>query len=100
MLKMIDFLKYRIPIRVKLTLWYVLLFAATFIVFAVYLIFRFQYSLRSAIDSSLQITVSNTIASLDKEDYRDTNLLTFNLSGGSQVGNPNFYIGRAHISTP
>src|SRR3990170_2380425 len=90
MLKMIDFLKYRIPIRVRLTLWYVLLFAATFIVFAVYLIFRFQYSLRSAIDSSLQITVSNTIASLDKEDYRDTNLLTFNLSGGSQVGNPNF----------
>jgi len=90
MLKMIDFLKYRIPIRVKLTLWYVLLLAATFIVFAVYLIFRFQYSLRSAIDSSLQITVSNTIASLDKEDYRDTNLLTFNLSGGSQVGNPNF----------
>ena len=87
---MIDFLQYRIPIRVRLTLWYVLLFTVTFTVFAAYLIFRFQYSLRSAIDASLQITVSNTIASLDKEDYRDTNRLTFNLAGQSQVGTPGF----------
>jgi len=87
---MIDFLQYRIPIRVRLTLWYVLLLAATFTVFAVYLIFRFQYSLRSAIDASLQITVSNTIASLDNEDYGDTNRLTFNLNGQSQVGSPGF----------
>ena len=87
---MIDLLPYRIPIRVRLTLWYVLLLAVTFTVFAVYLIFRFQYSLRSAIDASLQITVSNTIASLDKEDYRDTKRLTFNLTGQSQVGNPDF----------
>lgn len=87
---MIDSLKYRIPLRVKLTLWYVLLLAATFTVFAVYLIFRFQYSLRSAIDASLQITVANTIASLDKEDYRETNSLTFDLTGGSQVGTPDF----------
>jgi heavy metal sensor kinase len=78
------------PIRLKLTLWYVLLLAATFTVFAVYLIFRFQHSLRSAIDASLQITVSNTIASLDKEDYHDTNRLTFNLTGPLQTGNPNF----------
>jgi heavy metal sensor kinase len=87
---MIDLLNYRIPIRVKLTLWYVLLLAATFTVFAIYLIFRFQYSLRSAIDASLQITVSNTIASLDKEDYPETNKLTFNLAGESQVETPGF----------
>ena len=87
---MIDFLQYRIPIRMRLTLWYVLLFAATFTVFAVYLIFRFQYSLRSAVDASLQITVSNTIASLDNEDYGDTNRLTFNLNGQSQAGSPGF----------
>ena len=87
---MINFLQHRIPIRVRLTLWYVLLLAVTFIVFAVYLIFRFQYSLRSAMDASLQITVSNTIASLDMEDYRDTNRLTLNLARQSQVGNPNF----------
>jgi len=83
-------LNYRMPIRLKLTLWYVLLLAATFTVFAIYLIFRFQHSLRSAIDSSLQITVSNTIASLDMEDYPQTNKLTFNLAGGSQVGTPGF----------
>lgn len=87
---MIDFLKYRIPIRVKLTLWYVLLLAFTFTVFAFYLIFRFQHSLRNTIDASLQIAVSNTIASLDMEDYRDTNRLTLNPGGQSQVPNPNF----------
>ena len=87
---MIDSLTYRIPIRVRLTIWYVLLLAVTFIVFAVYLSFRFQYSLRSAIDASLQITVDNTIASLDQEDYRETNRLTFDLTGGSQVGTPDF----------
>jgi heavy metal sensor kinase len=41
-------------------------------------------------DASLQITVSNTIASLDKEDYPETNKLTFNLAGESQVGTPGF----------
>jgi heavy metal sensor kinase len=87
---MIDQLKYRIPIRVRLTLWYVLLFAFTFTVFAVYLIFRFQYTLRSTIDTSLQITVSNTIASLDKEDYIDTGRLTLSTAGESQAGNTNF----------
>ena len=87
---MIDFLRYRIPIRVRLTLWYVLLLAVTFIVFAVYLLLRFQSSLRNAVDSSLQLTVSNTIASLDKEDLAETNRLTFNRTEPSQVRNPNF----------
>lgn len=90
MLTMNDFLRHRIPIRVRLTLWYVLLLAATFIVFAIYLIFRFQYSLRSGIDASLQITVSNTIASLDQEDFQETQRLAFNLTGQSQNGNPEF----------
>lgn len=87
---MIDFLKYRIPVRVRLTLWYVILFAVTFIVFSVYLLFRFQRSLRNTVDSSLQITVSNTIASFDMEDYTETNRLTFNSAGQVQVRNPNF----------
>ena len=87
---MIDVLKYGIPIRVRLTLWYVLLLATTFILFAVYLIFRFQHSLRSAVDDSLQITVSNMIASLDQEDVDDRDRLTFNNTGQSQVRNPNF----------
>lgn len=87
---MIDFLKYRVPVRVRLTLWYVLLFAATFIVFSVYLLIRFQSSLRNAVDSSLQITVSNTIASFDIEDYIETNRLAFNPDGPSPVENPDF----------
>lgn len=87
---MIDFLKYRVPIRVKLTLWYVLLLAVTFILFAVYLILRFQHSLMSTIDTSLQITVSKTIATLDLEDYHELNSLTFHVTEQSQDGNPGF----------
>lgn len=85
-----SLLKYQVPIRLKLTLWYVLLFAATFIILAVYLIIRFQSSLRSTIDVSLQNTVSNTIATLDTEDYLELKRLTFNLARGSQSANPNF----------
>ncbi|HKY54575.1 MAG TPA: hypothetical protein VJM08_09730, partial [Anaerolineales bacterium] len=87
---MIDVLKYGIPIRVRLTLWYVLLLAVTFIIFAVYLVFRFQHSLRSAVDTSLQIAVSNTIASFDQEDVDERDRLTINRTGQSQVRNPNF----------
>ena len=89
---MIDFLKYRVPIRVRMTLWYVLLLAATFILFGVYLLFRFQNSLRSAIDGSLQVTVSHTVASFEMEDYIDANKLTLNLTEQPDVGNPEFAI--------
>jgi heavy metal sensor kinase len=54
------------------------------------LLLRFQDSLRDTIDSSLQIAVSNTVASLDVEDYLDTNRLTFNQTDPSQVGTPDF----------
>jgi heavy metal sensor kinase len=87
---MIDVLKQGIPIRVRLTLWYVLLLAVTFIIFAVYLVFRFQNSLRSAVDASLQITVSNTIASIDQEDIDDGDRLRFSDTGPPQVRNSSF----------
>ena len=87
---MVNFLQYGIPIRVRLTLWYVLLLAATFIIFAIYLIFRIQHSLRSAVDDSLQITVFNTIAAFDQEDVDDKERLTINRTGQSLVRNPNF----------
>jgi len=89
---MIDFLKYRVPIRVRMTLWYVLLLAATFTLFGVYLLFRFQNSLRSAIDGSLQVTVSHTVASFEMEDYIDANKLTLNLTEQPDAGNPEFAI--------
>ncbi len=86
---MIDILKYGIPIRVRLTLWYVFLLAVTFIIFSVYLIFRFQDSLVTAVDNSLQITVSHTIAALDKEDLADRDRVTLTRSG-PEVIDPNF----------
>jgi heavy metal sensor kinase len=89
---MIDILKSGIPIRVRLTLWYVLLLAATFIIFAVYLIFRFQHSLQSAVDDSLQITVTHLIASFDQEDIDDREQLTFNRDGPTPVRSPNFVV--------
>lgn len=67
-----------------------LLLAITFIVFSFYLIFRFQYSLQSAIDSSLQITVSKTISAFDEEDYIETGRLTFEQEGLLQVDSPDF----------
>ena len=87
---MIDILKYGIPIRVRLTLWYVFLLAVTFIIFSVYLIFRFQDSLVTAVDNSLQITVSHTIASFDQEDVDERDRLTISRSEPSQGLNPNF----------
>ena len=48
----------QIPIRLRLTVWYVLLMAITFTAFGVFLYARFQSSLVNALDASLQITVS------------------------------------------
>src|SRR5688572_14227416 len=87
---MIDALKYGIPIRVRLTLWYVFLLAVTFIIFSVYLIFRFQDSLVTAVDNSLQITVSHTIVSFDQEDVDERDRLTISRSEPPQGLNPNF----------
>lgn len=72
-----DQLPGRLPIRLRLTLWYVLLLGITFTAFSVYLTLRFQSSLQDAIDLSLQITVSKTIAALDDEDFIETGRLTF-----------------------
>lgn len=67
----------KLPIRLRLTLWYVLLLGITFSAFAFYLINRFEHSLKQTIDSSLEITVSKTISSFDEEDFYETNKLTF-----------------------
>jgi heavy metal sensor kinase len=87
---MIDILKFGVPIRVRLTLWYVFLLAVTFVIFSVYLIFRFQDSLVTAVDNSLQITVSHTIASFDQEDVDERDRLTIRRSEQSLGMDPNF----------
>ena len=83
---MIESLRHRIPIRVKLTLWYVLLLAFTFTLFSVYLLTRFEKSLRSALDASLQDSVSKTIAALDEKDYHETGMLKFDRAALTQIG--------------
>ena len=91
---MIDFTRKqlnRVPIRVRLTLWYVLLMAITFATAGGYLLLRFQSSLTNSIDSALQIAVSQAITSIQDEDgglaFQDED------SGSNiaqQVTNPNF----------
>lgn len=81
---MIDILRRRIPIRLRLTLWYVLLMGVTFTAFSIYLIFRFEHSLRDSIDSSLKITVTKTIAELDQEDHAELGRFIFDHKGAAE----------------
>lgn len=81
---------FRIPIRLRLTLWYLLLMGITFTAFSVYLLLRFQNSLLGAVDSSLQITVSKTVAALDEEDFLETGKLTFDHAGQPQAASDGF----------
>ena len=87
---MIDFLQRRIPIRLRLTLWYLLLMAITFTAFSVYLILRYENSLQNSIDSSLRITVLKSIAALDQEDFVDTGKMTFDHTGTTQPASNDF----------
>jgi heavy metal sensor kinase len=87
---MIDLVRGRIPIRWRLTLWYVLLLGATFTAFSAYITFRFRVSLQAALDSSLRITVSKTIAALDEEDFNETGRLTFDHTGRTQSPSTDF----------
>lgn len=83
-------MKFHLPIRVRLTLWYITLLAVTFTAFGIYVLLRFQNSLRVAVDHSLAITVSKTIASLDEEDFHETGKLTFDIVSKSQIQTAGF----------
>jgi heavy metal sensor kinase len=80
-----NLLRIHLPIRARLTLWYVALLGITFSLLAIYLIYRFQNSLVATVDRSLQITVAKTVAALDEEDYRETNKLTFDIVEKSKI---------------
>lgn len=58
----------RSPLRVRLTLWYVLLMGLTLILFSGYLYVRLQHSLMAQIDSALQVAASQAFANLDDEN--------------------------------
>ena len=67
---MIDRLRYRLsrtPIRVQLTLWYILLMAITFVLAGGYLLLRFRFGLLQAIDTDLQLAVSQNLPSIEEE---------------------------------
>jgi len=56
---------HRIPIRVRLTLWYVILFGGTLSLLSVYLLARFQHSLQTSLDGALQLAANQTLAVIE-----------------------------------
>jgi heavy metal sensor kinase len=58
----------RLPIRVRLTLWYLLLAGTAIMAFAVFQYFQIQGSLYSAIDRTLEIASTQAMASIDSEN--------------------------------
>jgi heavy metal sensor kinase len=77
-----DLRRVQIPIRLRLTLWYVLLMAITFAAFGVFLFFRFQSSLMNTIDRSLDLAVTQTLSTFDlEEDYKENGRLAFEEAG-------------------
>jgi heavy metal sensor kinase len=67
---MIEFVRRRVtglPIRLRLTLWYVLLLGLTFALLSGYLLFRIQQSLMNPIDLALQIAVSQSTTAVETD---------------------------------
>ena len=58
----------KIPIRLRLTLWYVLLMALSFTTFGILLYARFQHSLINTLDTSLQNVAAQVLATFDVEE--------------------------------
>ncbi len=59
-----DFMR-QLPIRLRLTLWYVLLMAVSFFGLGFFLFSRFQASLMNTLDATLQISVSQTLSTFE-----------------------------------
>lgn len=77
----------QIPIRLRLTLWYVLLMAVSFTAFGAFLYTRFQHSLMNTLDTTLEISVSQTIATFEiEEDLLEIGKLTFEGTGENPTG--------------
>jgi heavy metal sensor kinase len=83
----------RIPIRVRLTLWYVLLMSLVSFLFGWYLYVRLQYSLIQSIDVSLQVAVSQANVNLDDEDGQPAFQNTDHIAGvEAQLGKSGFAV--------
>lgn len=72
-----------LPIRLRLTLWYVLLMASSFAAVGALLLVRFQRSLQQSLDESLRITVSQTVAGMEvEEDLAELGRLVLEIGPG------------------
>lgn len=80
----------KIPIRIRLTLWYVFLLAVTFASLGAYLILRFKSSLISTVDTSLNNAVAKTVSAIDEEDLLDTGKLSFDTVEKSRIQTTGF----------
>jgi heavy metal sensor kinase len=58
----------RLPIRTRLTLWYLLLSGTALLAFGWYQYDRLQRSLLASVDSSLEIATSQAVANIDSEN--------------------------------
>lgn len=57
-----------IPIRVRLTLWYLLLSGSALVAFGLFQYYRLQNSLMASVDSNLQIAATQALANTDNEN--------------------------------
>jgi heavy metal sensor kinase len=71
----------RLPIRVRLTLWYVLLMGLVSLLFGWFLYVSLQHSLMQSIDVSLEAVVSQAAANFDDEDERPAFQNTEHMTG-------------------
>ncbi len=57
-----------LPVRVRLTLWYLLLSGSALVAFGLFQYYRLQDSLMASIDSNLQIALTQALANTDNEN--------------------------------
>ncbi len=59
---------YRIPVRLRMTLWYVFLMGVTMATLSTFLLVRFEQSLTESLDQALENAVTRTLRTLDDEE--------------------------------
>jgi heavy metal sensor kinase len=82
-----------LPIRVRLTLWYLVLAGAAILVFAAFQYYRLQDSLSAAVDRTLEIAATQAMTSIDSENGLPSfqNSDTFN-AGSGHLGQDDFVV--------
>jgi heavy metal sensor kinase len=61
-------LRYRLPIRLRLTLWYLVLAGSALLAFGLFQYYRLQSSLLAAVDRNLEIASAQAMANVDSEN--------------------------------